>query len=134
MLKQLVKFLLVLVLVLMPFTLVGCDGDDSSSNSNNSSSSREDEPTEASSAIYTNAADFESDLKAGKDLTGAEVTFEIRKLIPDSAFGYNVVSGEHLNFVSEDNPNVEVGNTLTVKVVKIKSVAGSWVISYKRID
>ena len=129
MLKQLVKFLLVLVLVLMPFTLVGCDGDDSDDDNSSKKISNA-----AINVDYENAKDFEADLNSGKDLTGKTVKFEVRKLRPDSAFGYNVISGEHLNFVAEDNPNVEVGDTMTVKVVKVKSVAGSWVISYKKVD
>lgn len=125
MLKQLVKFLLVLVLVLMPFTLVGCDGDDNNSSKKNSNA--------AINVDYENAKDFEADLNAGKDLTGKTVKFEVRKLRPDSAFGYNAISGEHLNFVADDDPKVDVGDTMIVKVKSVKTVVGSWIIRYERL-
>ena len=80
---------------------------------------------------YTDAASFEADLNAGKDLTGKIVQFTVDELVPDSAFGYNMEAGEHLNFCSATNPGVSAGDTVTVEVVEVTSSLGSYIISYK---
>lgn len=128
--KQLVKFLLVLVLVLMPFTLVGCDSDDSDDDDSSSKKISQ----EAINVDYENAKDFEADLDAGKDLTGKTVKFEVRKIKHNPDIGYNAISGEHLNFVADDDPKVDVGDTMIVKVKVVNSVLGSWMIQYDRLD
>jgi len=83
---------------------------------------------------YENEADFETALNAGEDLTGKTVTFTVLEVHPNSAFGYNLYAGEHLNFVSGKNPGVKQGDTVTVKVEEINSLFGSWIITYKRVD
>ncbi|WP_233190799.1 hypothetical protein [Sporosarcina sp. P19] len=50
---------------------------------------------------------FETVLKNGENPVGKNVSITVHELVPDSAFGYNIQTGEHLNFVSSDNPNVE---------------------------
>ena len=80
---------------------------------------------------YADAASFEADLNSGADLTGKTVQFTVNELVPDSAFGYNMQAGEHLNFCSSSNPKVSVGDTVTVEVTEVTSVLGSYVISYK---
>ena len=82
-------------------------------------------------ADFTSAEQFETALNQGQLLTGKTVTFIVTDLKPDSAFGYNVVTGEHLNFVSSTNPGVEIGNELTVKVGEVTSFIGSYIIEYK---
>ena len=82
---------------------------------------------------YEEVADFESALNNGEDLTGKTVTFTVKAVVPDSAFGYNLQAGEHLNFCSSKNPGAKEGDTVTVKVIEVKSVLGSYIISYKKI-
>ena len=82
---------------------------------------------------YEREEDFEAALNAGEDLTGKTVTFTVREVHPGSVFGYNLYAGEHLNFVSSQNPGVKQGDTVTVKVTEINSVLGSWIISYKKV-
>ena len=82
---------------------------------------------------YPDAASFEQDLNAGEDLTGKTVTFTVKKFAPDSAFGYNLQTGEHLNFVSSSHPGVDVGDTVTVEVTQIESFMGSWIITYEML-
>lgn len=79
---------------------------------------------------YTDAASFEAALNTGADLTGKTVQFTVTEVIPDSAFGYNLVTGEHLNFCSSKNPGVSAGDTVTVKVSDVTSMLGSYIISY----
>lgn len=80
---------------------------------------------------YTDAASFEADLNTGADLTGKVVQFTVNELVPDSAFGYNMQAGEHLNFCSSTNPKVSAGDTVTVEVTEVTSMLGSYIISYK---
>jgi len=80
---------------------------------------------------YKNAESFESALNAGEDLTGKTVTFTVNDFRPNSAFGYNLIAGEHLNFCSPDNPKAKEGDTVTVKVKSVKSVIGSYIIYYE---
>lgn len=80
---------------------------------------------------YLNVEDFEAALNDGKDLAGKTVTFTVTTLVPDSAFGYNLQTGEHLNFCSSTHPGVKEGDTLTVKVTEIQSVLGSYIIYYE---
>ena len=82
---------------------------------------------------YGDAESFESALNAGENLEGKTVQFMAGELHPDSAFGYDIWAGEHLNFVSSTHPDVKEGDTVTVKVNKIESMLGSWIISYEKI-
>ena len=79
---------------------------------------------------YEDAASFEAALNKGENLTGKTVKITVDTFVPDSAFGYNIQTGEHLNFCSTKNPGVKVGDTVTVKVTEIDSILGSYIISY----
>ena len=68
---------------------------------------------------YDDAASFEAALNTGADLTGKVVRFKVVEVVPNSAFGYNVQAGEHLNFCSSNNPKVAAGDTVTVEVVEV---------------
>jgi len=81
---------------------------------------------------YPDVTVFEADLNKGEDLTGKTVTFTVSELVPDSAFGYNMQTGEHLNFCSSSNPGVKAGDTITVKVTEISSMFGSYIIYYEK--
>lgn len=83
---------------------------------------------------YTTAEDLESALNAGEDASGKTVSAVIKEVVTNSAFGYNLQSGEHLNFCSDDDPKVSAGDTITVKIKSVKSTLGSYIISYELID
>lgn len=78
--------------------------------------------------------EFETALNKGQNLEGKTVELEVKKMIPDGAFGYTIHAGDHMNFVSASNPDVTVGDKLQVKVDKVASVVGSYVISYEIVD
>ena len=80
---------------------------------------------------YADAASFEAALNDGTDVTGKTVQFTVTEFVPNSAFGYNMQTGEHLNFCSSSNPKVKAGDTVIVEVEEVKSVLGSYIISYK---
>ena len=71
---------------------------------------------------YADAASFESALNSGENLEGKVVTFVAQELQPQSAYGYDIYSGEHLNFVSSRHPDVKAGDVVTVKATEISSV------------
>ena len=83
---------------------------------------------------YGDAESFEAALNSGENLEGKIVCFKAIELHPDSLWGYNVWSGEHLNFVSSKNPNIKEGDVVTVKCKSIDNVLGSWIISYEKVS
>lgn len=83
---------------------------------------------------YADAESFEAALNEGEDLEGKIVQFEALELHPDSAVGYNVWAGEHLNFISSSNPDIEVGEIVVVKCKAITSSLGSWFIKYEKVE
>ncbi|MBO5624133.1 MAG: hypothetical protein J5959_21175 [Butyrivibrio sp.] len=82
---------------------------------------------------YGDAESFEAALNAGENLEGKTVRFYASELHPDSAMGYNVWAGEHLNFISARNPDIKEGDTVDVKATEITSSLGSWFIKYEKI-
>ena len=82
---------------------------------------------------YGDAESFEAALNAGENLEGKTVRFYASELHPDSAMGYNVWAGEHLNFISSRNPDIKEGDTVDVKATEITSSMGSWFIKYEKI-
>lgn len=102
-----------LLLMLTVFLLVACGGG------------------EDVEADYT-TKDFENALEDGEDLTGKTVEVEIDGYEPDSAFGYNLQAGEHLNFVSNKNPKLDVGDELIAEVEEVENILGSFIITYKK--
>lgn len=83
---------------------------------------------------YENEVTFEAALNNGENLVGKTVRFTALELRPQSIFGYNIFAGEHLNFVSTENPGVNVGDIVTAKVTKVESILGSWIIGYEKIS
>lgn len=85
-------------------------------------------------ADYT-VSQAESALKAGKSIDNKtiDVTPET-KVLPNTPFGYNIEAGHHLNFVSGENPHVKVGQTIRVKVTKVQSYFGSYLINYEKVN
>lgn len=82
---------------------------------------------------YENATAFEEALNKGEEMTDKTVAFTVNELVPDNAFGYNLQTGEHLNFCSTNNPGVKVGDTITVKVTEVSSMLGSYIINYEMV-
>ena len=82
---------------------------------------------------YNTAKKIEKALNSGENLEGKTVRFKVTKLISNSAFGYNMETGKHLNFVSPNHPGIKKGQKVTLKITKITSVFGSYVIYYKNL-
>ncbi len=82
---------------------------------------------------YGDAEAFEAALNRGEDLEGKTVQFTVLEYHPDSALGYDLWAGEHLNFVSSGNPKAKEGDTLAVRATEISNILGSWVIKYEKL-
>lgn len=80
---------------------------------------------------YTDAESFESALNNGVKVKGKIVQFDVVEYKPDSAVGVNCWSGEHLNFISENELDVVAGDVIIGYVSEEPSeVLGSWKIPY----
>lgn len=77
---------------------------------------------------------FEAALNTGENLEGKVVRFSVDELHPQSAYGYNIWSGEHLNFVSSRNPGYKEGEQAVVRATVIESNLGSWIIQYEKVE
>ncbi len=82
---------------------------------------------------YASAELFETALNKKEDTIGKTVCFVADAIKPNSAFGFNIWAGEHLNFISEKDPGVKEKDSLTVKVKQVNDVLGSWLIKYDLI-
>ena len=79
---------------------------------------------------YATAEDFENALNNDDDTLGKVVSFSVKDVKPDSALGYDLWAGEHLNFVGEDAKEAKKGTIMTVAVNSVQEKMGSWVIGY----
>lgn len=80
---------------------------------------------------YSTAEEFEDALNNGDDVLGAMVTFNAGITEPGPG-SYNMHSGKKLAFTSNNHPNISPGSTVTVKVISVKNVGGTWYIKYEK--
>lgn len=119
---------------------IACSSNNNSASSSKSASSKvvkksikkkkANKKTKKIKIDYLYTSDTEAALGAGKDLDNKVVRFKVDKLEPQSAFGYNLEAGQHLNFVSPHNPKVKAGDVVTVKIKEVTSTLGSFIIKY----
>lgn len=84
---------------------------------------------------YIDAESFENALNDGKKVNGMIVQFNVLAYKPDSALGINCWSGEHLNFISEIELDVQEGDIVVGRIVQEPSkTLGSWEIHYEVIE
>ncbi|KXN75991.1 hypothetical protein [Lactobacillus johnsonii] len=123
------------LLVVMGISTAACSSNSNKSNSTvqSSKSVHKKKAAKLPKPDYATAEDAEAALNAGKVLEGKTVRFRVNDLRPKSAFGYNLETGEHLNFVSPHNPKVKVGDVVIVKVKEVTSTLGSFVIKYSNL-
>ena len=116
--KKTSVFLLSVILILL-FAACGTNNNDVATG---------DEATQ----FYENAETFEAALNSGKNVVGSTVQFKVEKFVPDSTYGYNLQAGDHLNFCSNNDPDVNSGDTVSVEVAKVDKVfSNSYIIYYK---
>jgi hypothetical protein len=106
----------------------------SASSSNTSKSSSKTSQSSSSTTVdFKTAAEFESALNSSQDTIGKVVTFTVDNVVPDGELGYTVWAGEHLNFISTEVLNWKTGESHTVKIKKVASSLGSYMITFEII-
>ena len=119
--KKVLSFIILLALV---FSIVGCDSD----NSNKAADYILD---------YNDATSFENALNDGLKVNGKIVKVFVKEYVPDSILGINCHAGEHLNFLFEDELDVEKGDTIVVRVTEEPSkvfLIGSWKVPCELLE
>ena len=133
-----IKWGFCLSVMLLAMLLYGCgsNGTAAQSDSSVSTEAQQKDASESEAVVidYGDAESFEAALNEGKNLEGKVVRFTAKEIHPNSAIGFNVWAGEHLNFVSSRNPDIEVNDTVTVRTTTIESISGSWIINYEKVD
>lgn len=85
--------------------------------------------------IYQDAESFEKALNERIDVTGRTVSFIVKEYRPNSLIGINCWAGEHLNFISDEELDIDSGDIITGKVSKKPTkFMGSWKIPYEVIN
>lgn len=121
----------------LSLTLCGCGSNEQTEDAGTSSAETQQSENVSAEEVmidYGDAESFEAALNEGKNLEGKVVRFIAGEFHPQSKLGYNVWAGEHLNFVSSRNPDIQEGDTVTIKTTTIENMAGSWVINYEKIE
>lgn len=81
---------------------------------------------------YVDAASFEKALNDGAKVKDKIVQFDVIEYKPDSALGINCWSGEHLNFISKEELDVEKGDIIVGYITdEPTETLGSWTIHYE---
>lgn len=81
---------------------------------------------------YSDAKSFEKALNDGVKVNGKIVQFDVIEYKPDSALGINCWSGEHLNFISEEELDAGNGSIIVGRITKEPTkTLGSWEIHYE---
>lgn len=121
----------------LSLTLCGCGSNEQTEDAGTSSAATqqsEDVSAEEVMIDYGDAESFEAALNEGKNLENKVVRFIAGEFHPDSKLGYNVWAGEHLNLVSSRNPDIQEGDTVTVRTTTVENMMGSWVINYEKVE
>ena len=106
--------------------------DDDEKLSINLTAPSDEKKTQEYQIDYADAATFEKALNDGEKVNGKIVQFDVIEYKPDSALGINCWSGEHLNFISEDELDVKKGDIIIGRITKEPTKAlGSWRIPYE---
>lgn len=109
------RFLALFMVLVVIFTFAACG--------------EENKEDDTYTVDYNDAESFESALNNGTKVKGKIVQFYVEEYAPNSILGINCHAGEHLNFLFEDELDVEAGDTIVVKITEEPSkvfLIGSW--------
>ena len=118
------KAISILVLLVLFVTTVGCSGYVSDDTYNDVSND-----TPSYTIDYIDAESFESALNEGDEVEDKIVQFLVLDYVPDSALGINCHAGEHLNFIFDEEIDVNKNDTIIVRITEQPSkvfLLGSW--------
>lgn len=123
----------VVITVLLLLLLSGCDLE----SEYEYHEEQQEESVEENYAIdFEDAESFEQALNDGQDVKGKIVCFDVNAYKPNSVLGINCWSGEHLNFISENELEVEEGDCIVGRVTEKpkKTMIDSWKIYYEVLE
>lgn len=84
---------------------------------------------------YRDEVAFESALNNGENAVGKTVTFIVCAVKPESSLGFNLWSGEHLNFVTDSDPGIREGQAVTARITSVEKIdSDSWKLHYSIIE
>lgn len=135
--KSLILILIIILMVIL-LVLTGCTNMENENINlenenilNNSISSNSNELV----LDYNDASSFENALNSGEKVEGKTVKFDVKDYKPNSLLGINCWSGEHLNFISDHELDVNTGDTIIGRVnEEPTNFLGSWEIKYDVIE
>ena len=118
------KVLSLIILFAFAFLLLSCDSNIA-------------EDVSSYTIDYFDAESFESALNDGKKVKGNVIQLCVEEYVPDSILGINCHAGEHLNFLFENELDVEMGDTIIVHIIEEPSkvfLIGSWKVPCEFIE
>ena len=122
--KKNLSYICVIILLALLLLLTGCSNVENEK-TNNSTNFDELE------LDYNDASSFEKALNSGAKVNGKTVKFDVLEYKLDSLLGINCWSGEHLNFISDNELEVKTGDIIIGRVKEEPtSFLGSWKIKY----
>lgn len=83
---------------------------------------------------YNDAETFENDLNNGINTEGKVVKFKVIEYNLNTLYGNNAWAGEHLNFISKDDPQLNIDNEVVCKIVSVNEKFGSWYVNYEILE
>ena len=115
--------MVVLITIIVPKTSESPEASNQITETNN---------TDKYTIDYQNEKDFEKAINNGKKVINKIVKFAVKEYKPNSALGINCWSGEHLNFVSTQEIEVQKGDEVIGRITKEPlEFLGSWKIEYE---
>jgi len=126
--KKKLSFICAIIMLILSLVLSGCSNIENEVINNSSKFNKLE-------LDYNDASSFEKALNSGKEVKGKTVKFDVKNYVPNSAMGINCWSGEHLNFISDNELDVNVGDIIIGHVKEEPtSFLGSWKIKYDVIE
>lgn len=137
--KKFIFIVIFIIFAIFVFAMIFNLDDKNNSIDNEMTENREHQNDSINNSViqvdFVNSENFEKALNEGKDVINKTVVFDVIEYKPNSALGINCWSGEHLNFISSNELNVEKGYYVLGKVLKVtKTLGGSWKIEYEVLD
>lgn len=126
--KKKISFICVISILALLLVLTGCSNMENKKTKNSTD-------FDELELDYNDATSFENALNSGEKVNGKTVKFDVLEYKPDSLLGINCWAGEHLNFISDEELEVKVGDTIIGQIKEEPtSVLGSWEIKYDVIE
>ena len=86
-------------------------------------------------ADYKSAEELESAIRNGADVDGKIVTFTVENYMANApmGLGHCLEAGNQLKFCSDDKPNADEGDTITVEITSVINMLGTYIIEYEML-